>query len=145
MLWAAKESAFKVARKLDASVVFSPRRFVVHLDASGRGSVFFGELEFAVDVTCDADLCHAVAFVSEPAATTAIRRLTPGEDPRAAVRRLAIERLSLELGGSTPGELAVVKERGIPRIFRRGDRLPFDVSFSHHGRFVALAYRRAVA
>ncbi|MGH7855988.1 MAG: 4'-phosphopantetheinyl transferase family protein, partial [Candidatus Binatia bacterium] len=33
ILWAAKEAAYKVARKIDARAVFSPRRFVVDLAA----------------------------------------------------------------------------------------------------------------
>jgi phosphopantetheinyl transferase (holo-ACP synthase) len=142
MLWAAKESAFKAARKLDPGAVFSPRRFVVRLEDDERGTVAFGDLRFALRVTSDVDFCHAVASVSRAAATSAVRRRAPDENPRSAVRALAIERLSAELGSQREGELEIVKEGGIPRVSLRGSPLPFDMSFSHHGRFVAFAYQR---
>src|SRR3990172_11249674 len=41
ILWAAKEAAYKLARKLDPGVAFSPSRFVVSLDATLRGRVAF--------------------------------------------------------------------------------------------------------
>ncbi len=38
-LWAAKEAAYKVARKENAGTVFTPARFGVRLDAAGHGYV----------------------------------------------------------------------------------------------------------
>ena len=39
MLWAAKEAAYKVAKKDDARTVFSPSRFVVSLEDATGGRV----------------------------------------------------------------------------------------------------------
>ena len=39
VLWAAKEAAYKAAKKLDRATVWAPARFEVTLEAQGRGSV----------------------------------------------------------------------------------------------------------
>ncbi|MGH7818850.1 MAG: 4'-phosphopantetheinyl transferase superfamily protein, partial [Candidatus Binatia bacterium] len=57
ILWAAKESAYKLARKLDARAVFSPPRFVVDPTA---GEVAFGGRRFALEIHADDDRIHAV-------------------------------------------------------------------------------------
>ena len=48
VLWAAKEAAFKVARKLDGATVFSPRRFVVRPGDDGHAVVRPGDDGHAV-------------------------------------------------------------------------------------------------
>jgi phosphopantetheinyl transferase (holo-ACP synthase) len=50
ILWAAKESAYKVAKRRDPATVFSPARFVVELDAELRGSVRCGGEAYPVQV-----------------------------------------------------------------------------------------------
>ncbi len=47
-LWSAKEAAYKVARKLDASSTFSPSRFEVELDCDARGTVRYRGRRFTV-------------------------------------------------------------------------------------------------
>ena len=139
VLWAAKESAFKVARKLDPRAIFSPRRAIVRLGTDGRGAVRVGERAFSLFVACDGEACHAVASSGAGAVTSVMRRLAPWESPRLRARRLAISIVARELGAS-PADVAIVKEQGIPTVRLRGRPAPLDVSLSHHGRFVAFAW-----
>ncbi len=60
ILWAAKESAFKVARKRDRAVVFSPRRFVVSLAGTHRGTVRHAGDTFDIRVEPGAGAVHVI-------------------------------------------------------------------------------------
>jgi hypothetical protein len=51
---------------------------------------------------------------------------------------MAIAAIAAALGVA-PGELSIVREARIPRLWRHGEPVPIDLSLSHHGRFVAFA------
>ncbi len=145
MLWAAKESAFKAAKKLDSRTRFYPRRSLVLLDDDGIGTVRIDERSFAVHVGLEADVCHAVAWSDSmprapaPIVVSGVRPVRAGDrSPRFAARRFALESLCAYLGAAAL-ELDLVKEGRIPRLLLRGRPAGFDVSLSHHGRFVAFA------
>jgi len=133
-LWAAKEAAHKALRQECPELGFAPRHYRVELDARGAGTVRRGAEAFAVRVAAGADRVHAVAVrvgagdVVEAVATLA--ELCEA-DPSRAVRTL--------LRRSLPDAADVALERRgrIPRLRLDGRALP--VSFSHHGRFVAVA------
>ena len=154
-LWAAKESAFKVAKKLDPAVRFLPRDFVVRRITEGRALVMHETGAFDVRLRRTDDWVGAVAtpMAANAAWTTAanapsthrpitagIERLeVPGADPNRTVRELA--RAALALGMNLPpGQVQIAADRGIPVAYWRNRRLPVDLSLSHHGRFVAWAW-----
>jgi hypothetical protein len=62
----------------------------------------------------------------------------PDADPSAEVRRLAREELAALLGAE-PGALEIARRERIPVLRLAGRDAPFDLSLSHHGRFVAYA------
>ncbi len=145
-LWSAKEAAYKVARKLDASSTFSPSRFQVELDRDACGTVCYRGRRFAVRVleqdgglhalatweaAPDVELVHALLRL--PATST----LRPGELSRAA-RRLACERIAPRLGVAA-ADLEVRKRERIPELWLGAEPLPVDLSLSHHGELVAFA------
>ena len=145
-LWSAKEAAYKVARKLDASATFSPRRFEVELDRQARGTVCYCRRRFAVRVLEQEGGLHALA-TSEDAPDAelvhALQRLParsmllPGELSRAA-RRLACERIAARLGVAAC-DLEVRKRERIPELWLADEPLPVDLSLSHHGELAAFA------
>jgi hypothetical protein len=138
VLWAAKESAYKAARKADRSTVFSPARFVVHLDDPCRATVTVGERRFAVDLVRADDYVHAVARAADdpPAPVCAAVGTVPaGTSDSEAVRRLAIATLACALGGG----VEIGRDDRIPRLLRHGVPMAADLSLSHHGRFAAFA------
>lgn len=154
-LWAAKEAAYKLVRKLRPRVVFSPSRFFVELpaDAGGEcdtaaGSVLHEGVRYPVRVTRREGAIHAI---SAPRLTGArglvhgCRRLEPHElderDPEAAtraVRRLCLESLALPLRVRA-SDLEVRRRGRIPELWLRGARAAADLSLSHHGSLVAFA------
>jgi hypothetical protein len=145
-LWAAKESAYKVRKRLDPGAVFAPRAFEVELAAlparrgSCRGSVRHGDDVFTLEVRLDDSYVHAVAALPGRAGLV-VSRVEPAPGaPGAAARRLAATAIAAALGldGAT---IAVV---GRPPVAMCEGR-PLDVAFSlsHHGRFVACAARLA--
>ncbi len=150
-LWAAKESAYKVAKKIDSAVRFLPRDFVVRPIAEGRAVVLHEAGPFDVQLERTDEWVHAVATLSVASAPSTgslthrsvsggVERLeAPGADPSRFVRNLACETLGSWLNVS-PGQVQIVAHRGIPIALWRNRRLPVDLTLSHHGRFVAWAW-----
>jgi phosphopantetheinyl transferase (holo-ACP synthase) len=161
ILWAAKESAFKVARRREPDTAFAPIRFVADLDASLRGCVRHANREYPVRVAVTGDCVHAVA--TEAPATGAVRAgvaawAAEGDVaaslPGRAARELAAAGIAPLLGVER-ADLRFVRRGRVPELqldpggrggwdpARRGSveaRLGrLTVSLSHHGRFVAYA------
>lgn len=139
VLWAAKESAYKAARKAEPRTVFSPSRFVVELADARRARVTFGERRFAVELSPGDGYVHAIARAAgDPDATVcaAVETIARDADESAAVRRLAIDTIQRATGQSG---FSVARDGRIPSLHRHGQAVDADLSLSHHGRFVAFA------
>ena len=144
--WAAKESAYKVAKKLDAAVRFMPRDFLVRPVAEGWAMVLHETGSFEVRLEWTDEWVHAVATrTAVGAVSTAhpvsggIERLeAPGADASHSVRELVCAALASRMD-LPPGQVRIAAERGIPVALWRNRRLPVDLSLSHHHRFVAWA------
>ncbi len=143
--WAAKESAYKALARLEPRTVFAPRAFEVELPGPpgdgvpAAGRVRHGTRSFALEVSRRGDALHALAWRPDGPGATAIRSAVgaAGDDPGAAVRRLAARDIAaaLTLGPDEP------RIAGRPPVAtRRGRWLPVVLSLSHHGRFVAFAW-----
>lgn len=163
-MWAAKESAFKVARKLDREVRFFPREFAVRMLDDTRAEVSHGVGRFSVWLERADGWLHALAVPVADAATgyrSGVHGGAAGEDPMGACARVGrvgvegsgargdrasvrVRELARSAVGSvmniSPTEIEIVTEEGIPTLRRRDERLPVDLSLSHHGRFVACAW-----
>ena len=143
LLWAAKESAFKAARRADPRTVFSPVRFVVSLGSETAATVDGPGGPFDVDLDADAEHVHAVARPRDDRGATvysAVARLGPGaaETPSAAVRRVTVTTLA-RLLDIPERDLALDRDGRVPRLRIAGRPTPAAVSLSHHGCFVAFA------
>ncbi len=158
VLWAAKESAYKVARKIDPRVCFSPRAFVVRLPGVeiGARQALLAEVShavgrFQVRLEGTDEWVHAVASVSGAGVSRArwelrslgrAARRVHGLEARARVRQLARSALATTLS-IVPSDIVIAAAaKRVPRVWWRGRRLAIDLSFSHHGRFVACAWGR---
>lgn len=159
-LWAAKESAFKVARKLHPGLPFLPSRFAVELAGGVRGVVRHEVGSFEVRIDETEDRVHAVATVEgAPLPRWTIGTLdiisTPGGDPTAPIAAhgnrsdphrpgARVRALAREAVGSAlslaPSTIEISSGRGVPLASSGGIRLPVDLSLSHHGRFLACAW-----
>ena len=146
-LWAAKESAYKVAKKLDPAVRFLPRDFVVRRIAEGRAVVMHKTGPFDVRLHRTDEWVSAVAILTAANAPWTHRPIStgieclevPGADPSRTVRELACAALALRMNLPT-GQVLIAADRGVPVALWRNRRLPVDLSLSHHGRFVAWAW-----
>lgn len=143
-LWAAKEAAYKLARKRSRSAVFSPRRFRVRLEDS---TVDFDESSFRIELEEDAGAVHVVARLDGAERAMLLkgfRRLSQAEverDPHLlgrAARQLSLERIAPRLGVDV-SELAIRREGRVPALWLGDRRAPADLSLSHHGALVAFA------
>jgi phosphopantetheinyl transferase (holo-ACP synthase) len=141
-LWAAKEAAYKAARRLDPALPFHPLAFVVEGDL-----VRHGARRFRVQVARSAGAVHAVALAAPLAARGALARVCAvpaGSSPGAAARALA-RRAAAALLGADPDELEVALEGRLPRLLLRGADCGLTLSLSHHGRLAACALAPAGA
>jgi len=148
ILWAAKESAFKVAKQHDPATVFSPSRFVVELDGALQGRVRHGTDVYPVQVTRRGDCVHAIATGSRGAPERVIAgvcRVAGDADggrhgalPGRAVRAFAVAEIAPRI--KVPADSMRIERSGrIPRLVHRDGRRAADLSLSHHGRFLAYA------
>jgi hypothetical protein len=149
-LWAAKEAAYKAAKRMDDSVIWSPLRFRVELEPGGeRGRVIHESGTYPVRFVPAEAGVHALA-VAEPWASDletageegahlqyGCRRGKVG-DASAEVRRLALEGLADRLG-ATADDLEVRRRERIPELWCRGVATDAPLSLSHHGRLLAYA------
>lgn len=139
MLWAAKEAAYKLAKKRDSEVVFSPVRFAVRMGASLRGEVVHQGEAFPLSLSVEGDAVHAVVGDGADARiATGVAAAPPPSEASHAVRGLALRVLAERLE-APPDALRIGGHGRIPTLEVRGLRTPLDLSLSHHGRFVAFA------
>ena len=140
VLWAAKEAAYKLAKKLDAAAVWAPSRFAVSLETRERGAVQYGARRFALRIFETDEFVHALATngaqrAGEESAGVAMLR---GEEAGAGARAYACQQLAARLG-LLPAALSIEKRGRIPVLCVDGAPARADLSLSHHGRFVAFA------
>jgi len=147
MLWTAKETGYKVAKKRWPGIGFSPVRFRVSglalAGGEGRGCVRYDALEVGVRWRVRPESVHCVgAWPRDATGIDAEVALNLGEASASrAARGLAGELLARR------GVIGVRVERerlgrgwGPPRVWQGA--LPLagcDLSLSHHGRWVAAA------
>ncbi len=165
LFWAAKEAAYKAASKVSGNLSFIPRRFEVILDGFDQGAWENGGKEFRGVVMTPAlpvyfegsgrgDYVQVIAATQSGVLKEVISGLDLLEDESACgsrdsasrkARRAAISALALHAGLDS-AEIEIRRERleggslGPPVVCRQGERLPYDLSLSHHGRFVAYAF-----
>jgi len=154
--WAAKESAYKIAKRADPTTVFSPVKFAAAFDGGFgdgvdgelRGSVRHGSISYPVRVRRHGDCIHAVAVAPGGRPTAMLTGVGPYPDdagadsPSRAVRRLAIRDLAPRLA-TDASNLVVNSSERIPRLQHRKGYDVATLSLSHHGRFVAYACQLA--
>src|SRR5262245_24406175 len=144
VLWAAKEAAYKLARKLDPGVVFSPPGFAVSLSPAKARGVLRGRVCWRggllrVEVRELGGAVHAIAKDGgrQGGLVHGVASLGPCDDPSLAARDLAVRRVAERLGLDASG-LRVLRRGRIPSLALPGGGA-LALSLSHHGRFVAFA------
>jgi len=143
--WAAKESAYKALKRLEPTLVFSPKRFAVELSAlSGAGGkgVAVGQVEHGdqvldLRVHVEGACLHAVSLHPRASDARLLWQVDRAvSDPSATVRRLAATVIGSALG-LDPSGIQIARRPPVALHQRRP--LLTDLSLSHHGRFVAFA------
>jgi phosphopantetheinyl transferase (holo-ACP synthase) len=146
-LWSAKEAAYKLARKRNSRVIFSPRRFVVDLEQADRARIHHGSIEFTVRIASAGHALHALAQDAGRGDDRLVWAVEPkgrDADPSRAARALAARVLGEEL--ELPAEAFRFGRHGrVPTLAVEGRRGSLDLSLSHHGRFVAFACQVGIA
>jgi phosphopantetheinyl transferase (holo-ACP synthase) len=136
LYWACKEAAYKAIRQ-SRDIPFHHREFIVAADFKTLS--FHQEILqlrtrqeedaiFALATDGDPDRCASqiAAFVTEPDPKA------QSEKARTILLDIAATHLHLPRA-----ELSVVTENRIPRLLHKGQVLPYAMSLTHHGRYVA--------
>jgi len=152
LMWAAKESAFKVGRKLDLRVRFLPRLFSVQLEGKTSAVVRHAVGRFQVSFSGGDDWVHAIATRFDGAVDDAsgpsamVERVQEGRFApayvSARVRSMARAAVGSVLSIAPP-EIEIATAAKIPVALWRKLPLPVDLSLSHHGSFLACAWSQS--
>jgi len=138
-MWAAKESAFKAAKRIDPRLSFHPSAFSVELHdlAAARVDHAVGRFEVQLEVT--PEYVHAVATLEgSPTASSKVGSLEGDSSASAQVRDLA--RLAVGSMPDVEPSQVEISRAGVPVVSIGGVVLPVELSLSHHGRFLACAW-----
>lgn len=156
-LWAAKETAYKIASKINILSVFTPRNYPVVLSPVNHGPTRSGmvhtsEGPVTVRLLIERDYLHCIGATALSGVLDHvlwdIERLSAagrgGEhDLSAAVRQFAGKRLAVLLHVSEADidirRIQDMDKWGPPLPHLEGQCIPFDLSLSHDGAFVAYA------
>ena len=166
--WAAKEAAYKLARQIDETFVFSPGRLVANYDApmpqrpdeegpdeefERRGRLVLSRAvgnSIRVLEIRSFETSERVHVVAVPADTDwsgvdfAVERLAEELGEAAAVRTLATREIGRLLGVVTE-RISIGRRGRIPTVEVDGSRISLSISLSHHGRWIGVAMRRRMA
>jgi len=141
MLWACKESAYKLVKRQDPATVFSPRAFEVTMSLSGPVQVHHQGCAVCVQINLHGDAIHAIATRNRDDSKRLISAVgTTVSNPSSTVRELARQHLAPVLS-CTPGDIGIVSGSDrIPELRISGSRPSGSISLSHHGKFVAFSF-----
>jgi phosphopantetheinyl transferase (holo-ACP synthase) len=147
VLWAAKEAAWKAARRSRDPRPFHPAQLRTRLARSGfggfEGEVTVGGAVFRVRVDVAGGAAHALARAPALAASRLLSALRPLSDPSSDGASEGVRALALDLAAArlalTRSELDVAHTGRLPELRRRGALVGALLSLSHHGRFAAAA------
>jgi len=166
--WAAKETAYKICRKLDLRAAFSPRLYPVALrDAGETGKNKYGGLEGRIltgTVSTKCGMVHIRAMIhpeyvhvigTEEASclgnivweTARMKDGEPENHESSFVRRMAVKGLAARVG-QRPEDIAIRRLKGArglgpPAVYIKGNPSAIDISLSHDGPFCAYAFGKS--
>ncbi len=145
ILWAAKEASYKRGRKLYSELIFSPRRFETRPSPCGHIEVHHPRFKSTVQLEQNGQHVHAIANPCHKQGrgiTTALVQLRheavgkPSQQTRLFACQYLASYLQLDMR-----RLRIVTEEKIPYLIGPNRQILGDLSFSHHGRFLALAFQ----
>lgn len=134
--WAAKEAAYKAIRQ-SRDIPFHHREFIVSEDMT---SIAWKDESFQLQFIEDADAvfalatdgqisqCHSQIAAFSEEAPPALQ----SEKARALLLDLAAQHLALPRV-----DITIQTENRIPKLMQQGRPLPYAMSLTHHGRYVA--------
>lgn len=147
LLWAAKESAFKVLKKMDAELVFTHRQFVVEVEHPRRGHTALGRIcHGAHRLTMRASIrpgyVHVLAWLRDRPSDRSgvlfgVQSCPIHLDPSAAVRAVTASAVCKAL--HMPPKALAIDHGKPPRFVGPMDLTGLDCSLSHHGRWISYA------
>lgn len=146
-LWAAKEASYKLARQRNPETVFSPKAFEVQRAGDndlGIERVVHNTSTYLVRLDATALRIHAIAVLGDAAGArvvSGVAAMADGPSSRtegAAVRNLACDEIAKQFDLPRRG-LEIRKDGKLPRLYQTNKRLPFSLSLSHHGAWLAFA------
>jgi phosphopantetheinyl transferase (holo-ACP synthase) len=170
-LWALKESAYKVAKKLDPGAIFAPRQLAVEGKRDGVYAIQNRAYRFFAALIQSSAWVHALTVYStrasahtnpptlrierredfghilwlegekEQSAYAAVRAVPAGSEARLSVEvRILAREVTARVLGVDASRIDVTKHNRIPRLQLDGADFGGDLSFSHHGNFVAFSW-----
>ena len=148
LLWAAKESAFKaVAQAGRVDRRFNPKDFLLkEIHQTEEGIIYTIDCKpfrFNGIIDLEKDFLHALSWTEpKPHFLTEViySEETDYQDQSSLLRNIILEQMSKMFDDSITA-ITIDKDENMIPFFRKGDeRLPNNLSLSHHGSYLAYAF-----
>ncbi|RZO86416.1 MAG: 4-phosphopantetheinyl transferase family protein [Oceanococcus sp.] len=151
-LWAAKEASYKRGRKLMPDLAFSPCLFETHIMDSADIVVKHPRFSSKVQIDVTNDYVHAVALplddgstnLAEAAADLKLAVIRSPQDAKSStslqIRQFAQQSLAKHLQVHQQHTRIITRQK-IPYLTDADQNILGDLSLSHHGQFLSLAFQ----
>lgn len=132
--WTAKETAYKLFKQLDPNTPFLPKQYIVNLIDS---SVTFKSFQCKINHILGGSYLFCFAFQGIKKNIHIIDQITSSENCSLKVREMVSNYLST--GQNFHYQKLNFKKNlsGQPILYSGNFKLPYSLSFTHHGNFIA--------
>lgn len=130
--WAAKEAAYKYIKQINPLTVFSPSMFILE-----NNLVRFKNYRVPVNFKINNDYIYC--WTPSSKSQNQIMK-APQKSDESQIARDMIKNIISKIIHCNIDKLQIQKNNyGVPEVFYNGQRLNFNISITHHGRFVGAA------
>jgi phosphopantetheinyl transferase (holo-ACP synthase) len=140
-IWTIKEAAYKIINKSNGIRAYFPKKIetVFLSETEAEVNSPWGKIS-VVTIPSNDHYIHSIASISDNPFFAGVEKVYPESNPSESVRMFCLQDLVNKMNLESSVSLQIKTENNIPFVYLNEDKLPVNLSLSHHGRFVAWSF-----
>jgi phosphopantetheinyl transferase (holo-ACP synthase) len=140
-IWTIKEAAYKIINKSNGIRAYIPKKIETVLISEAEAEVNspWGKISVFTILSND-HYIHSIASISDNPFFAGVEKVYPESNPSESVRICCLQDLVNKMNLKSNVSLQIRTENNIPFVYLNEDKLPVNLSLSHHGKFVAWSF-----